>query len=213
MRSQALPLGALLQIGSPIHSPVMGTLANADNDAALLRAARTDATAFESFYRRWAPPLHLWLRWRVTDPEVAADLTAETFAQVLLGLGHFRGERPGEGVAWLWGIARNLLRQHYRSSRLEASARRRLGVEPRAYDVQSWDDIDARASAASLAHELAAAIGGLTPGQRRAIELRVVADLDFGVVAEYLNCQEPAARMRVSRALGLLRDRLQGVWL
>lgn len=189
------------------------TAASCDNDAGLLRAARTDSAAFEAFYRRWAPPLHGWLRARVSNPETASDLTAETFAQVLVGLGRFRGERPGEGVAWLWGIARNLLRQHYRTSRLESSARRRLGVEPRAYDVDSWDDVDARASAASLAHELAFAIDGLTPGQRRAIELRIVADLDFGVVAEYLKCREPAARMRVSRALDVLRDRMQGVSL
>ena len=181
------------------------------NDSSLLRAARTDAAAFEAFYARWAPPLHLWLRARLSDPESASDLTAETFAQVLVSVGRFRGKEPGEGVAWLWGIARNLLRQHYRTSRLESSARRRLGVQSRDYDTHAWDDVDARASAAARAPELASAMSGLTPGQRRAIELRVVADLDFGVVAEYLNCHEPAARMRVSRALSLLRDRLQGV--
>ncbi|MEO8689682.1 MAG: RNA polymerase sigma factor [Solirubrobacteraceae bacterium] len=192
------------------HSTVMGS---PNHDATLLRAARTDPAAFEKFYARWAPPLHAWLRARLHDPEAANDLTAETFAAALVGLGRFRGEEPGDGVAWLWGIARNLLHQHYRTSRLETSARRRLGVSPRGYDVDGWDDVDARASAVALARELAAALRGLSPGQRRAIELRIVADLDFGVVAEHLNCNEPAARMRVSRALALLRSRLQGVWL
>jgi RNA polymerase sigma factor (sigma-70 family) len=195
------------------HSSVMASVRSPHNDAALLRAARTDAAAFEAFYTRWAPPLHAWLRARLNDPESANDLTAEAFAAALVGLSRFRGEDPGDGVAWLWGIARNLLHQHYRTSRLETSARRRLGVSPRSYDVDAWDDVDARASAVALARELAAAMRGLTPGQRRAIELRIVADLDFGVVAEYLDCNEPAARMRVSRALALLRSRLQGVWL
>ena len=130
--------------------------------------------AFEAFYERWAPPLHAWLRSRLKDPESANDITAETFAAALVGLGRFRGEQPGEGVAWLWGIARNLLHQHYRTSLLESSARRRLGVSPRGYDVDAWDDVDARASAAAHAGELAAAMNGLTPGQRRAIELRIV---------------------------------------
>jgi RNA polymerase sigma factor (sigma-70 family) len=195
------------------HSLVMAPAGSPPHDAALLRAARTDAAAFEAFYTRWAPPLHAWLRARLNDPEAANDLTAETFAAALVGLGRFRGEDPGDGVAWLWGIARNLLHQHYRTSRLETSARRRLGVTPRSYDVDAWDDVDARTSAVALARELADAMDGLTPGQRRAIELRIVADLDFGVVAEYLSCNEPAARMRVSRALALLRSRLQGVWL
>src|SRR5689334_16380102 len=102
-------------------------------DVALLRAARTDAAAFEAFYRRWATPLHAWLRQSVSDPEVANDLTAETFAQALLGLASFRGEHAGSGAAWLWGIARNLVRQHFRTARLDASARQRLGVPARSY--------------------------------------------------------------------------------
>src|SRR3954468_1751608 len=96
-------------------------------DVALLRAARTDAGAFEAFYRRWAVPLHARLRTQV-DPEAANDLTAETFAQALLGLPRFRGEHAGSAPAWLWGIARNLVRQHHRTARLDASARLRLGI-------------------------------------------------------------------------------------
>lgn len=185
-------------------------MAGERDDSALLRAARTDAAAFEAFYVRWAPALHAWLRGRVRDAETANDLTAETFAQALLSLGTFRGKQPGEGVAWLWGVGRHVLHQHYRTSRLERSARRRLGIPSRAYDAGAWDDVDARLAATALARELAAALEGLSAGQRRAVELRIVAELDFGVVAEHLNCGEPAARMRVSRALGLLRSRLPG---
>jgi RNA polymerase sigma factor (sigma-70 family) len=183
----------------------------AADDAALLRALRTDADAFEAFYRRWAVPLHGWLRAQVGDAD-AGELTAETFAQVLVSAPSFRGSTPGEAVAWLWGIARNLARQHHRGARLEARARRRLGVAQRAYDTEPWDDVDARVSAGALARELTAAIDGLSEGQREALRLRIVADLDFGAVADRLGCEEPAARMRVSRALHLLRSRLQGVW-
>jgi RNA polymerase sigma-70 factor, ECF subfamily len=179
-------------------------------DAALLRAARTDAAAFEAFYVRWAVPLHAWLRGQV-GADAAADLTAETFAQALLGLHRFRGEHPGSGAAWLWGIARNLVRQHHRTARLDATARERLGIPVRAYGDE-YDEAEARAAAAALAHELAAALGELPADQRRAIELRVLADLDFGAVAAGLDCNEPAARMRVSRALNVLRSRLQGLW-
>jgi RNA polymerase sigma-70 factor (ECF subfamily) len=181
-------------------------------DVALLRAARRDADAFEAFYRRWATPLHAWVRFQVSDAEVANDLTAETFAQALLGLDGFRGEHPGSGAAWLWGIARNLVRQHYRSERLDASARERLGIAVRSYGSDGWDEVDARAAAAALARELTEAMDALPADQRRAIELRVLADLDFAAVAEGLSCNQPAARMRVSRALSGLRSRLQGHW-
>ena len=180
------------------------------SDTALLRAARTDAAAFERFYRAWAPPLHAWIRRRVSEPEAANDLTAETFAQALLGLHRFRGQVPGQGAAWLWGIARNLVHQHYRTSRLDARARERLGVAQRAYDDSGWEEAEARVLAAARAHELAAAMTDLSVQERRALELRVLAELDFGMVAEYLRCTQPAARMRVSRALSSLRARLQG---
>jgi hypothetical protein len=72
-----------------------------DDDASQLRAARSDAQAFAAFYTRWAGPLHGWLRTQV-PADVATDLTAEAFAQALLGLSRFRGSEPGSGVAWLW---------------------------------------------------------------------------------------------------------------
>jgi RNA polymerase sigma-70 factor (ECF subfamily) len=181
------------------------------HDAAQLRAARTDPEAFASFYRRWAPALHGWLRTQV-PADVAGDLTAEAFAAALLGLGRFRGNDPGSGVAWLWGIARNLVRQYHRKARLERSARDRLGIA-RSYEELDWDEAAARAHAALLAHSLVAELGRLSADQRRAVELRIVADLDFGVVAENLGVSGAAARMRVSRALKVLRSRLEGVWL
>lgn len=179
------------------------------DDTAQLRAARTDPDAFAAFYRQWAPPLHAWLRSQL-PAEVANDLTAEAFAQALLGLGRFRGAGPGSGVAWLWGIARNLARQHHRHARIERGARDRLGIVERGYEPGSWDEAEARAQAAALAGELARTMDGLTPQQRQAIELRVVRDLDFGVVCSELGISEPAARMRVSRALQIMRSRMQG---
>jgi RNA polymerase sigma-70 factor (ECF subfamily) len=126
-----------------------------------------------------------------------------------VSLPSFRGRRPGSGSAWLWGIARNLVRQHYRTARLESASRRRLGIEPRSYGGEEVDEVVARASAAARAAEIAAALDGLSPEQRSALQLRVVDDLDFGAVSEYLRISQPAARMRVSRALALLRSRFR----
>src|SRR3954454_7851472 len=163
------------------------------DDAAQLRAARTDSEAFAAFYRRCAPPLHAWLRPQL-PADAANDLPAEAFAQALLGLGRFRGAGPGSGVAWLWGIARNLVRQHHRKTRTERRARERLGIATRGYVAGSWDEAEARAQAAALAGELAQALEGLTPAQRRAVELRVVGELDFGAVCSELGISERAAR-------------------
>jgi DNA-directed RNA polymerase specialized sigma24 family protein len=52
-------------------------------DEELLRQARRDADAFRVFYDRHAPRLLAWLRAETRDAWLAAELTAETFAQAL----------------------------------------------------------------------------------------------------------------------------------
>src|SRR5687768_3260293 len=90
--------------------------------------------AFADFYRERAEPLLLFFTRRVWDAEVALDLTAETFARAYAGRATFRGDGDDEAGAWLYGIARNLLRDWYRRGRSEQSALARLGVEVPALD-------------------------------------------------------------------------------
>jgi RNA polymerase sigma-70 factor (ECF subfamily) len=55
------------------------------SDAELLIASRDDPAAFRELYDRWAERLLAYFYRRVLDPEVAADLLAETFAVAFVG--------------------------------------------------------------------------------------------------------------------------------
>ena len=59
-----------------------------------------------------------------------------------------------------------------------------------------------------LDEEVEAALSALPPAQRRAVELRVIHDQDYAVVAAELGCSTTAARIKVSRGLSGLRARL-----
>ena len=172
-------------------------------DTELLRAARTDDAAFCTFYGRHAPALHTWFR-RRAGTDAAADLTAEAFARVLVGLPRFRGRTDSSGAAWVYGIARNLLHEYGRTRRVETRAREHLRVEVRSYD--GLDDVDDRLDA----RVVSGAFDSLPPDQRAAVRLRVIDELDYDEVAKRLDVAEPAARMRVSRALRALRTRVKG---
>ena len=63
---------------------------------------------------------------RTRDAELAADLTAETFAAALDGAHRHRPDK-GPAVAWLYGIARRKLAHAARKGAVEDRARRRLG--------------------------------------------------------------------------------------
>ena len=176
-------------------------------DADLLRAARRDPDAFCTFYDRHAARLHAWLLRETANLEVATDLTAETFAQALRSLRRFRGERPESGRAWLYAIARHLLARYRETARLEATARRRLGM-PHQHDETG--EADGRADGDASRRRLLTAVAELPSSQRRALGLRVVRELPYAEVAKRLGCSPAAARIRVSRALQALNKRLEG---
>jgi DNA-directed RNA polymerase specialized sigma24 family protein len=75
-------------------------------DAELL--AKGDAEAFAEFYRRHVRRIAGYLTRAAGDPEVGADLTAETFAAALAGAKRNQPERAAPAT-WLFGIAANKL--------------------------------------------------------------------------------------------------------
>jgi RNA polymerase sigma factor (sigma-70 family) len=164
--------------------------------------------AFHRFYERHALRLRGWLRRETGSTETANDLTAETFAQALVSLKRFRGSTEAEAVAWLYGIAHNLLHQYRRRQRVETAARTRVGMPLR--DYAAYDEAEELADAQGLAPALEAALAALPKHERQALDLRVVEELRFDEIAERLAVASPAARMRVTRALRALRARLEG---
>jgi RNA polymerase sigma factor (sigma-70 family) len=178
-------------------------------DAELLGAARNDPQAFREFYDRYALWVRVWFTRQTGSESAALDLTAETFAQAWHSLRRFRDLADGSGAPWLFGIARNLLRQYHKHNRIETAARQRLGLAALA-EGDEYEAVDERVAARSLAPALAAAVRLLPPDQRAALELRVVQQLDYDEVAGRLGISQNAARLRVSRALRSLTVELQG---
>jgi len=173
-------------------------------DADLLRAAQSDPQAFREFYERYAVRVRAWFHRHTGSESAALDLTAETFAQAWHSLRRFRDLADGSGAPWLFGIARNLLRQYHKHDRVETAARTRLGLPLAFAESEEFERVDDRVAAAAMAPALTVAVDGLPPEQRRALELRVLEQLPYEEVAGRLGCSENAARLRVSRALRAL---------
>jgi RNA polymerase sigma-70 factor (ECF subfamily) len=173
------------------------------DDAHLIARARSDPSAFRTLYDRHVERIHAYHLRRTGDHDAAHDLTAETFAQAWLCRTRFRDEADGSAAPWLFGIARHVLLASVRRASLERRACERLGI------LESLD----RPAAATEPDErwldgLDDALAGLTPEQRRALELRIVEDLGYDQVADLLTTSEDVARARVSRGLSALRTTL-----
>ncbi|HET6551719.1 MAG TPA: RNA polymerase sigma factor [Solirubrobacter sp.] len=180
------------------------------SDAHLIALAKDDPMAFREFYDRYATWVHSWFQRQTGSDSAALDLTAETFAQAWHAARRFRDLANGSGAPWLFGIARNLLRQYHKHNRIESAARERLGMPTAWAECEDYEAVDERMVASSLAPLLRHAIRALPAEQRRALELRVVQQLDYEEVAGALGCTQNAARLRVSRALRALGLKLRG---
>ena len=173
------------------------------SDAELILASGKDPAAFRELYDRWAERLLAYFFRRVRDAEVAADLLAETFAVAFERRGRFRDlGRPGG--AWLYGIAANELSHYFRHQAVQMRAARRLGLERPQLDAESAARIEALCDEDDMRASLTAAIGHMSDVERDAVELRVIAELDYHQIAARLNCSEAAARTRVHRGLARL---------
>jgi len=175
----------------------------AHDDQELLRAARGgDAECYGTFFRAHHAVVLAFLARRVDEPEVAADLLAETFAALLAVVRDPRRDLPASPLGWLLVTARNLLIDRYRHGMVAETARRRFELAPVALDdrdieiiVQSGQD-----------EELLGRIYELLPvEQADALTARVIDELDYPVIARGSNTSEAVIRKRVSRALATLR--------
>jgi RNA polymerase sigma-70 factor (ECF subfamily) len=107
------------------------------DDDALLVAAADDAEAFAAFYRGHVRGLLAYFRRRVGSAELAADLTAETFAAALEGRHRYAPER-GPAAAWLYGIARRQLVTFQRRATSGGASSPSRGAPPSSSPARWW---------------------------------------------------------------------------
>src|SRR4051812_21716731 len=144
----------------------------ADHD--LAAAAEGDADAFANFYRCQADTLLRYFSTRVREPELAADLMAETFAAALLAVRRYRPSGDGSALAWMFAIARNKLASSLRRGQVEARARDRLRLEPLTLDDDDLERVQELADIERRNPSLGALVSALPDEQRQALIARIV---------------------------------------
>jgi RNA polymerase sigma-70 factor (ECF subfamily) len=166
----------------------------------------SDPDAFERFYRQHVEAVQRFVARRVDDPYLVADLTADVFVAVIESSGSYRRSR-GKPVAWLFGIAHNVV----------AGERRRKAKELRTVgpirgrELVHEDDLAAlheRIDRESTARALYRELSRLPEGERAVLELVALDGLSVSETGQALGIGAVAARVRLHRARRRLRNRL-----
>jgi RNA polymerase sigma factor (sigma-70 family) len=177
-------------------------LTRSSGDDELLTAGGADG--FAIFYRRHVDAMLRYHARSTRNPEVAADLTAETFAAALEAKHRFiAGGAPAR--AWLFAIGMRKLADYRRRGYADDRVRRRLGMErvdPSDDDLRHIEWLAGDVEVASLVDELPS-------DQRRAVTARVLHEREYEDIAGELRISPAGVRQRVSRGLAVLRGRLR----
>ncbi|MBN2495725.1 MAG: RNA polymerase sigma factor [Deltaproteobacteria bacterium] len=165
--------------------------------------------AFEELVECFGGPVYAFFQRQGVEPSAAEDLFQETFLRVHRSARRYDPERPFR--AWLYTIAHNLLRSHWRARRV----RRVLGGwwrrgEGRARDPESdCVPADRRLDARQRVRFIESALQDLPVGQRQALYLARVEGLAVADCARVLGVPVPTAKTWLRRARLALADALE----
>ncbi|MFD8421038.1 ECF subfamily RNA polymerase sigma factor, BldN family [Streptomyces sp. NPDC059466] len=178
----------------------------ADSDSARMmdlveRAQAGEADAFGRLYDQYSDTVYRYIYYRVGGKATAEDLTSETFLRALRRIGTFTWQGRDFG-AWLVTIARNLVADHFKSSRFRLEVT--TGEMLDANEVErSPEDSVLEPLADTL---LLDAVRHLSAQQQECVTLRFLQGLSVAETARVMGKNEGAIKALQHRALeGLAR--------
>jgi RNA polymerase sigma-70 factor (ECF subfamily) len=170
---------------------------------ALVEAAQNgDGEAFGQLYDRYVDMVHRYIAYRVGgNHALAEDLTSETFLRALRRITSFTWQGRDFG-AWLVTIARNLIADHFKSSRykLEHSTSDLIEAGADRSEAGPEDAVLAGITNATLLD----AVKQLNPEQQECIVLRFLQGMSVAETAAVLGKNEGAIKALQYRAVKAL---------
>ena len=176
----------------------------ADSDSARMmelveRAQAGEAEAFGLLYDQYSDTVYRYIYYRVGGKATAEDLTSETFLRALRRIGTFTWQGRDFG-AWLVTIARNLVADHFKSSRFRLEVTTGEMLDANEVERSPEDSVLESLSNAALLD----AVRRLNPQQQECVTLRFLQGLSVAETARVMGKNEGAIKTLQYRAVRTL---------
>src|SRR5262249_42872158 len=162
----------------------------------LQRFTHGEIDAFETLVRQFQGDIYAWTVRIVRDPGIAEDLTVETLWRIYRARHQFRPD--GNFGAWARRIATNLALDHLRHKRPEQSLLAEPAAAPKS-DPLVEDETRTKVQQA---------FRSLPAKLQVAATLALIEEQSYDEIADALGTSVGAVKLRVFRAVRLLRKRL-----
>lgn len=166
--------------------------------ALVVRAKAGEKAAVEILWDAITPKLYGYLVHVLRDSHIAEDILQETWIKAIRKIDQFQ-PRKVRFSAWLFAIAKNECRQHWRKNK-NVNFVDETEI-PEVFVAEESGDEDKMF--------LEGVLKGLEEDEREILRLRYIADLSFKEIARVLSISVIAARVRVHRALGKARGQME----
>jgi RNA polymerase sigma-70 factor (ECF subfamily) len=160
-------------------------------------------SVFARIYEDYFDRVYSFVRYQVSADADADDVTAIIFERVLTGIDRYDPKR-GDFTGWVFGIARNTLREYYRQHRAQSSI-----------DWQRLEQIKAPGQMPEQVvarqeenHRLLEAVARLSEREREILALKFGAGLTNRAIAKVADLSESNVGTILYRALHQLRSLL-----
>lgn len=167
--------------------------------------AAGEVGAFETLFRQYQSEVYRWIVRLVRNPGVAEELTVETFWRIYRHQKRFDARRPFG--PWARRIATRVAVDYLRSSDCRESASPLLQPVTRPPESSAPDPL----LQAEIRDRIARAFFGLPVRLRVAATLALIEECPYQEIANALDISLSAVKMRVGRAVALLRASLESM--
>jgi RNA polymerase sigma-70 factor (ECF subfamily) len=162
-------------------------------------AQRGETEAFGRLYDHYSDTVYRYIYYRVCSRATAEDLTSETFLRALRRIGTFTWQGRDFG-AWLVTIARNLVADHFKSSRFRLEVTTGEMLDANEVERSPEDSVLEQLSNEALL----IAVRKLNPQQQECVTLRFLQGLSVAETARVMGKNEGAIKTLQYRAVRTL---------
>ena len=178
-------------------------LRHQSDEQVMARAAAGSDTAFEELYRRYARRLKGFFFMQLGgDEEMAADATHDVFLRAYEA--RTRYQEGSDVSTWIFTIAYNICRNHYRSNAYEAQMLANLDAEP-----VSEQQIEVELDAAVLDEALQQVLSELPAPLHQIFSLHYQEELTIPQVAEIVGVPAGTVKSRLHKTMNIIRNKLK----
>jgi RNA polymerase sigma-70 factor (ECF subfamily) len=163
------------------------------------RAQAGETDAFGRLYDQYSDTVYRYIYYRVGGRATAEDLTSETFLRALRRIGTFTWQGRDFG-AWLVTIARNLVADHFKSSRFRLEVTTGEMLDPSETERSPEDSVLESLSNSALLET----VRKLNPQQQECVTLRFLQGLSVAETARVMGKNEGAIKTLQYRAVRTL---------